>query len=76
MKEAEIRSEHKEIHDEITAEYYLGPKNYPGGKKGFDAVHGENWQHMEEMLIAEGYMDPPGPSLEDRVKALEDAQLR
>ena len=76
MKEAEIIAYHKEIHDEITAEYYADPENYPGGKKAFDAVHGENWNHMDDQLIAEGYRDPPGPSLEDRVKALEDAQLR
>lgn len=76
MNEEQIKRQHKEIHDEITAEYYADPSNYEGGKKAFDAVHGENWDHLEEMLIAEGYKDPPGASLEDRVKALEDAQLR
>lgn len=76
MNKEEIIQEHTEIHAEISAEYYADPEKHPGGKKAFDAVHGENWRHMDEMLIAEGYLDPPGPTLEDRVKALEDAQLR
>lgn len=76
MTYEEIVKEHLAIHDEITLEYYADPAAYEGGKKAFDAVHGENWTHMCEMLIAEGYLDPPGPTLEERVKALEDAQLR
>ena len=76
MTYEEIVTEHQLIHAELSAEYYADPESWPGGQKAFDAVHGENWTHMDEMLIAEGYLEPPGPTLEDRVKALEDAQLR
>jgi hypothetical protein len=70
--EDEIRLFYKEAHDELTRQYYSDPDHFPGGKKAFDEAHGEIWQTMDQDLIAGGFLEPPGPSLEERVTALED----
>jgi hypothetical protein len=70
--EDELRGFYKEAHDELTRQYYSDKEGFPGGKKAFDEAHAEIWTTMDQELIAGGFMELPGPSLEDRVKALED----
>lgn len=50
--EAEIKDKYKEIHDNLSEDYY---KNHLMDKEGFDFLHGQNWDDMETELIAEGY---------------------
>jgi len=67
----EIRSFYKEAHDTLTETYYKDPDNFPGGKKAFDEAHAEIWNTLDEELMVRGLIEPPGPTLEDRVTALE-----
>lgn len=68
----EIKAFYKEAHDILTETYYQDKEGFPGGKKAFDLAHAEIWQTMDADLIAEGHAEPPGPTLEERVKALEE----
>ncbi len=56
--EAEIKTNHKEIHDTVSEDYY---KNKLMSKEEFDYLHGQNWNDMGAELIAEGYRQPPEP---------------
>jgi len=67
----EIIEDYTTLHDELTRRYYSDPNNFPGGKDEFDRQHGLIWKNMEADLVAEGYHQLPGPTLEERVTALE-----
>ncbi len=67
--ELEIRESYQEAHSELSKRYYKGQGM---SKVEFDHQHGNLWADMESELIAKGFITPPGPSLEDRIKALED----
>lgn len=69
--EQECRDFYKEAHDDLTREYYQDKNNFPGGKEAFDQAHGEIWKNMEADLIANGWSQPLGKTLEERVQALE-----
>jgi len=72
--EQEIRELYSSRHDAITKCYYSDPKYFIGGLPAFQVVHEKNWRDMEADLIAEGYQkppEPPGPSIDDRLRALE-----
>ncbi|KKL61886.1 hypothetical protein LCGC14_2190800, partial [marine sediment metagenome] len=56
--EKEIKTNHKEIHDTLTEDYY---KNKLMSKEDFDYLHGQNWEDMEAKLIAEGHLTIPEP---------------
>lgn len=58
MTEAEIETRYKEIHDNLSEDYY---KKHLMSKEDFDYLHGQNWADMEAELIAEGYRKPPEP---------------
>lgn len=72
MNEQEIINEYSKRHEDLSQEYYNDPDNYPGGKEAFDYTHGNIWKDMEAHLVLEGYRQLPGPTIEERVKALED----
>ena len=72
MNERGIQEYYKMLHDDLTERYYSDPDNFPGGKEAFDHEHADNWVVMEARLVAEGYHQLPGPTLEERVKALEN----
>jgi len=72
--EAEIKARYKEIHDNLSEDYY---KNHLMSKEDFDFYHGQNWNDMEAELIAEGYLKPPEPVRDalaeiDELKAEQD----
>lgn len=68
----EIEQYHKQSHDELTRVYYSNPADFPGGKEAFDFQHGVIWSAMKHELIEAGYLVPAGPTIEERIKALED----
>jgi hypothetical protein len=68
----EIRDFYKEAHDILTEQYYSDKDNFPGGKEAYDQAHAEVWRTMDQELLASGYLKPAGPSLEERVAALEE----
>jgi len=72
MNEREIQEYYKMLHDDLTERYYSDPEGFPGGKEAFDREHADNWVAMEARLVAEGYSQLPGLSIEQRVKALEE----
>ena len=69
--EAEIKTNHKEIHDTVSEDYY---KNKLMSKEEFDFLHGQNWDNMDTELIAEGYIKIPKPprDLEAEIDGLRD----
>ncbi|KKN74960.1 hypothetical protein LCGC14_0384620 [marine sediment metagenome] len=56
--EKEIKANHKEVHDNLTEDYY---KNKLMSQEDFDYLHGQNWNDMEAELLAEGNIKPPEP---------------
>ncbi|KKL62825.1 hypothetical protein LCGC14_2181370, partial [marine sediment metagenome] len=58
MLEVEIKTNHKNLHDSISEDYY---KNKLMSKEDFDYYHGQNWENMESELITEGYIKIPEP---------------
>jgi len=82
LTENQIRSMHKEIHNEMTAEFYKLKRAGlvdDGLQAAFDASHAQNWIDMQVELIAAGHLTipEPGPTLADleaRVKALEQSR--
>ena len=75
MTEQQIREHHETIHASLTIVHYAkSPSKRKRDKPGFDRRHGENWDAMRVALITGGYLyapDPPRPTLEERVAALE-----
>jgi len=69
--EAEIRQYHKQSHDELTRAYYQDPGAFPGGKEAFDWQHGVIWAALDHELLQAGYLEPPGPTIEERLAAIE-----
>jgi len=68
MNEAEIREKYKQLHDDLSYQYY---KEGTLSKEDFDRQHGQIWNGMETELILEGYRSFRGPTLEERVTELE-----
>ena len=58
MSESDIKTNHKNLHDSISEDYY---KNKLMSKEDFDYYHGQNWADMEDELIAGGYKKLPEP---------------
>ncbi len=58
MSESDIKTTPKEIHDNLSEDYY---KNKLMSKEDFDYYHGQNWTDLENELMAEGYIKPPEP---------------
>ena len=54
----EIKTSHKEIHDNLSEDFY---QNKLMPKEDFDFLHGQNWNDMEDELIAGGYKKLPEP---------------
>lgn len=67
--EAEIIAKSKAHHDRLSKRYYSGTSGL--SKEDFETQHGKIWSSMRFALIHSGYIQPPGPTLEDRVAALE-----
>jgi hypothetical protein len=75
MSKQDIIDFYKGYHAGLTVRYYADPDHFPGGKEAFDLEHANNWQAMEDALVAEGYSELPSPTVEERLTALEDKVL-
>ncbi len=78
ITEQQIRASFKMVHDELSEDYYSGKSGM--SKEEFDTRHAGNWQDLEAVLIAAGFLEPVVPGrdfanelelLEARVKRLE-----
>lgn len=68
----EIIDRHKDIHDELTREFYaLVPEDRAIRQEHFDALHGANWQELERVLWINGDIPPLRPTVEDRLLNFE-----
>ena len=72
--EQELRDDYLAVHDYLSEKYYAGEKTEEL-KRAFNSAHAQNWADFEAAMVAEGYYQLPGPTIEDRVKALEDKAL-
>jgi len=65
----EIRDQYQKLHQNLSNRFYI---DQTIEKEQFDALHAQLGTDYENELRAFGYIIEPGPTLEERVKALED----
>ncbi len=72
--EKEIKTTHKALHDSLTEDFY---KKHLMSKGDFDYYHGQNWNDMEDELIAGGFIKPPEPvrDLAAEIDELKEANI-